>query len=366
MVDVDKVRNIMIAGQAGAGKTSLAEALLFNAKATTRMGKVEDGNTVSDYEPEEVKRAGSIQTSLLPCDWRDHKINFLDTPGYDDFVGEVISAFRVSEGAVIAVAANAGVEVGTERAWSRCEESGLARVLFVSKMDRENADFARSVESVESAFGRKCVPFQVPIGSEQSFRGVVDLLNLPADVPGEVSDQVTEARERLIEAVAESDDELANKYLEGEDITQEELIRAAKSAILSGNLVPILAGSAVMNLGVEELLNAAVEYLPSPVEGRQATAEAKGEAVELKPEASAPLAAFVFKTTADPFVGKLSIFRVYQGTLRSNTEVWNGARGPVGTHRPGIPTPWQEPGAGPGDRSRGHRGSIQTNGNGHR
>ena len=326
MVGVDKVRNIVIAGHAGAGKTSLAEALLFNAKATTRMGKVEDGNTVSDYEPEEVKRAGSIQTSLVPCDWKGHKINFLDTPGYDDFVGEVISAWRVAEGAVIPVAANAGVEVGTERAWARCGEAGIARILFVGKMDRENADFARSVESIAAAFGRKCVPFQVPIGSEQSFKGVVDLVNLPADVPGEVSDLVTDARERLIEAVAESDDELANKYLEGKDISQEELIGGAKKAIISGDLVPILAGSAAMNLGAEELLDAAVEYLPSPLEGRQAVAEAKGDAVELKPDASAPLAAFVFKTTADPFVGKLSLFRVYQGTLRSNSEVWNEAR----------------------------------------
>ena len=325
MVDVGNIRNVLLGGHAGAGKTSLAEAALFSAKATTRMGGVDEGNTVSDYEPEEVKRRGSIQTSLVPCDWNGHKLNFLDTPGYDDFAGEVISALRVVEGAIVVVAANAGVEVGTERSWARCEAEGVPRILFVNKMDRENADFPRSVASIQAAFGRKCVPFQTPVGSEQSFKGVVDLLQPPAEVAGEVA----EARERLIEAVAESDDDLATKYLEGEEISQEELAHGVKAAIIAGDLVPILAGSSTLNLGVQELLDAAARYLPSPQDGgdAKATNPANGEVEELKPENSGPLAAFVFKTTADPFVGKLSIFRVYRGTLRSNSEVWNQARG---------------------------------------
>jgi elongation factor G len=324
MVEVDKLRNIAVLAHGGAGKTSLSEAFLFNTKATTRLGKVEDGNTVSDYEPEEIKRAGSIQTALLPCSLNGHKLNFLDTPGYDDFVGEVISAMKVVEGAIIVVAATSGVEVGTERSWARCEEEGIPRILFVNKMDRENADFYRSLENIQSAFGRKCVPFQVPIGSEHSFKGVVNLLQPPDQIPAEVADQVSDARERLIEAVAETDDDLATKYLEGEELTQEEITQGVRRAILSGDVVPVMTGSAAANMGVEELLDAVVEYMPSPVEGKKV--EAANTADELAPDQEGSLASFVFKTTADPFVGKLSVFRVYRGTLRANSEVWNPAR----------------------------------------
>lgn len=328
MTDVDKIRNVALISHGGSGKTSISEALLYNAKVVTRIGNIQDGNTVSDYEPEEVKRAGSIQTALTPCPWRDHKINFLDTPGYDDFVGEVISALRVVDGAVIVVAAPSGVEVGTERAWNRCEEFGLPCIFLVNKMDRENADFQRSLDSIQSQFGRKCVPFQIPIGSEQSFKGVVNLLSPPDQVPDEMVDQVKDARERLIEAVAESDDDLTIKFLDGEELSQEEIISGARKGILSGDIVPILAGSATMNLGMEELLDAVVDYLPSPLEGLPARASnpTTGDVEEVKPDADGPLAAFVFKTTADPFVGKLSVFRVYRGTLRSNSEVWNQAR----------------------------------------
>ena len=328
MVDIDKLRNVAILSHGGAGKTSIAEAFLLNTKAVTRLGRVDDGNTVSDYEPEEVKRTGSIQTALIPCTWNGHKLNFLDTPGYDDFIGEVISALRVVEGAIIVVAAPSGVEVGTERSWSRCEEDGIPRMFFINKMDRENADFYRSVESIQSQFGRKCVPFQIPIGSEQSFKGVVDLLQPPAEVPGEVAEQVSDARERLIEGIAETDDDLVTKYLEGEELSQEEITSGARKAILSGEIVPILAGSAAMNLGAEELLEAAVKYMPSPLEGKRVEAvnSSTGDAEQMEPDPDAPLAAFVFKTTADPFVGKLSVFRVYRGTLRSNSEVWNETR----------------------------------------
>ena len=324
MVEATNIRNVALVGHAGSGKTSLAEAVLFDAKVTTRIGKVEDGNTVSDYEPEETRRVSSVQASLIPCNWKDYKLNILDTPGYDDFQGEVASALRVVESAVILVAANAGVEVGTERAWNRCEGSGIPRLFLVNKMDRENADFQRTVDHIQSVFGRKCVPFQIPVGAEQSFSSVINLLKPPADAPADMSGEIEEARERLIEAVAESDDDLATRYLEGEEISEEELARGAKTAIMEGNLVPILAASSTRDIGVDQLMDGLVEYLPSPAEAASPHAVSKsGDSVELKTDASAPLEALVFKTTADPFVGKLSVFRVYQGTLKSNSEVWN-------------------------------------------
>ena len=328
MTDTGKVRNVAILSHSGAGKTSLAEALLFSANATTRLGKVEDGNTVSDYEPEEVKRHGSIQTVPIPCTWKGHKLNFLDTPGYDDFVVEVISALRVVEGAIIVVSASSGVEVGTERSWNMCEEAGIPRLFFINRMDRENADFHRSLDRIQAQFGRKCVPFQIPIGSEQSFKGAVDLLHIPDELPDEVADQVTQARDRLIEAVAETDDTLATKFLVGEELTPQEFSSGVMKAVHSGEVVPVLVGSATMNVGVQELLDFVTEYIPSPLEGKnpQATDSAKGDNVVVETDPDAPLVAFVFKTTADPFVGKLSLFRVYRGTLRNNSEVWNSVR----------------------------------------
>ena len=329
MTDASKIRNVAFLGHSGAGKTSVSEAMLYNTKATTRLGRVDDGNTVSDYEPEEVKRRGSIQTALIPCARNGHKVNFLDTPGYDDFIGEVIPALRVAEGAIIVVAAPSGVEVGTERSWSKCEEQRLPRMFFINKMDRENADYHRSLESIHAYFGRKCVPIQVPVGAEQDFKGMVDVLHHPDQVPDEVAKAVGDARERLIEAVAETDDDLATKYLDGEELTNEEITAAVRKAILIGEIVPVLVGSATMNQGMQELMEAVIEYLPAPLEGREVRSNnpATGEVEEVKPDPDASLGAFVFKTTADPFVGKLSLFRVYTGTLRSNSEVWNETRG---------------------------------------
>lgn len=312
--EVERLRNIALLSHSGAGKTSLSEALLFTSGATTRMGKVEEGNTVSDYEPEEAKRGGSIQTSLIPCQWKEHKLNFLDTPGYDDFLGEQVSALRVADAAVIVVAAPAGLEVGTERAWNLCQERELPRVIFVNKMDRENADFNRTVEQIREQFGRRCVPIQVPVGAEQSFKGVIGLLDPSAQVPDGLEAEVSTARELLVEAVAETDDDLATKYLEGEELTGEEMLEGLKKGILAGQIVPILAGAATQNLGASELLDAAVNYLPSPVETQPD---------DLTPDPDAPLVVQVFKTTADPYVGKLSLFRVYQGTFKSDSQVWD-------------------------------------------
>ena len=317
------LRNLALLSHSGAGKTSLVETLLFNAQATTRIGRVEDGNTVSDYEPEEVKRAGSIQTTLISFARGQHKFNFLDTPGYDDFQGEVGSALRVVESAAILLTAQSGVDVGTERSWEMCQSAGLPRVLVVNKMDRENANFARCVTDIQGAFGNHCVPFQIPIGDAQDFTGVVSVIHPPADPPAEVAAQLEAARERLIEAAAESDDVLADKYLEGETLTDEEILEGVRKAVLTGEVVPVLATSATANLGVAEFLEMVEEFMPSPIDAGAPVAEGAGE---MSCDSDASLVALVFKTTADPFVGKLSIFRVYQGTIKSNSEVWNSAR----------------------------------------
>ena len=326
-IDAGNLRNVALLSHSGAGKTSLCETLLFNAKAVTRIGRVEDGNTVSDYEPEEVKRGGSIQTTLISCNLDQYKVNFLDTPGYDDFFGEVVSALRVVESATILLPAPSGVDVGTERSWNLCGELGVPRVLLINKMDRENASFSRTVADIQGSFGSQCVPFQFPLGDAQDFKGLVSVVHPPAEIPAEVAVEFESARERFIEAVAESDDELADRYLEGEELTDAEIMSGARAAILAGNLVPILVSSATQNIGVEEYLEFVNKFLPSPEEGiRPEMSNAGGDTVEFEVDPSGPLAAFVFKTTADPFVGKLSLFRVYRGTINSNSEVWNSNR----------------------------------------
>ena len=326
--EIQNLRNVVLLSHSGAGKTSLSEAALFQVNAVTRMGRVEDGNTVSDYEPEEIKRGSSIQSTLVSCEVGVHKINFLDTPGYDDFRGEVTGSLRVVEGTLILVAAQSGVDVGTERAWDMAGEAGLPRMLVVNKLDRENTSFSQSVTDIQAAFGNQCVPFQLAVGEAENFSGVISVVNPPSDVPPELADQLEAARERLIEAAAENDDALADKYLEGEEITQSEIETAVRAAISEGTLVPILAVSATKGLGVGELLDMVCSFLPSPVDGvkPEVTDASTREPVEIKGDADEPMAAFVFKTSADPFVGKLSIFRVYRGTVKSNSEVWNPVR----------------------------------------
>jgi len=326
-MDAKDLRNVALLGHSGSGKTSLGEAALFTTKATTRMGTISDGNTVSDFEPEEVKRGSSIQTTLLSIVDADAKINFLDTPGYDDFLGEVVSALRVVEGAVLVLAAPSGVDVGTERSWNMCEAAGIPRMFVVNKMDRENANFARNVSDIQASFGRQCIPFQVPLGDAQEFKGVVSIINPPADIPAEIADEVAAARDRLIEAAAESDDDLADRYLSGEQLSVDEVISGVRTAVLAGELVPILAtSSAPEAIGIEEFLETTRSFLPSPVDGKKASLLKGIEAAEYEVDPAAPLAAFVFKTTADPFVGKLSVFRVYQGSVKSNSETWNSTK----------------------------------------
>ncbi len=333
------IRNLSLLSHCGAGKTSLSEAVLFTLGITTRLGKVDDGTTTSDYDPDEVKRKISLNLTLLPCEWQDAKINLIDTPGYADFIGEVKAAIRISEGAVIVVCAASGVEVGTEQVWGYSEEAGLARLIFLNKMDRENADFYQTVEQIQAKFGAKCVPIRLPIGAQSDFQGTVDLLTMKAylgspakeaEIPSSVEAQAISFREKLIEAVAEIDDKLIEKYLGGEELSLEELTDGLGKATRTGQIVPILVGSAVQNIGITPLLDAAYNYLPSPEEQDVAIVDDSGAEVEkIKPSQDAPLAALVFKTSADPYVGKLTYFRVYHGAIDSNSQVWNATRGEI-------------------------------------
>ncbi|MCI0850345.1 MAG: GTP-binding protein, partial [Chloroflexi bacterium] len=273
--ETDQIRNVAMLGHGGTGKTSIGEAALFISGAINRLGRVDDGNTTSDYDPDEVKRQMSISLSLLPCEWDGHKINLIDTPGYLDFLGEVRQGIRAADAALIAVDSVSGVQVGTDLAWGYADEAELPRFVFVNRMDRENADFPTVVAQLQESFGKKCVPLQTPIGAQDTFAGVVDLLELRAyvgekaeagDVPEASEPDVERYREQLIEAVAETDDALINKFLEGETLTEEELRAGLRAGVCSGTIIPILCGSATKNIGVPRLLAALVEYGPSPAD----------------------------------------------------------------------------------------------------
>jgi len=330
---LDNIRNLVLLGHSGSGKTSLAEAVLFNQKQISRLGRVDDGTTAADYDPDEIKRQISINLTVLTMVASGTKINLIDTPGYADFVGEVRSAIRVSEGAIITVCAASGIEVGTEQAWAYCEEAALPRLALINKMDRENADFNKVAAELRARFGNNCAPVQVPIGSQSAFKGIVDLLELKAylgtemkesEIPAELQDDVAKYREQLTEAIAETDDGLLEKYLDGQELASEELAAALRRAVAAGKVVPVFAGSATQNIGMAALLQAVTGYLPAPGDGEVVISEG-GEEKEVPPAEDAPLAALVFKTMADPYVGKLTCFRVYNGVITSNSQVWNPA-----------------------------------------
>ncbi len=323
------IRNVGIVAHGGAGKTSLAEALLYNAGATKRLGRVDEGNTVTDYHPEEIKRQVTINTSLAFAEWQDHKINILDTPGYSDFFGDVIGALRVVDSVLVVINAVAGVEVQTEVMWEEAEARHLPRLAYVNRMDRENANFQKAVEAMRERLSGHIVPVQLPMGAAETFNGVIDILSQQAytydgngnekvgPVPAEYAGEAASLREALIEAAAEGDDELLMKYLEGEELTPEEVRTGLKKSIAGGKVIPVLCGSALKNMGVNPLLDYIVAYLPSPEE-----AAAKSAAAMEKES----LAALVFKTLADPYVGRLSMFRVYSGVLKSDSSVYNTNR----------------------------------------
>lgn len=316
-----KIRNVVLLAHSGAGKTSLAEAMLFATKGISRLGSVGDGNTVSDFDPEEHRRETSLQLAVIPCVWKGTKVNLLDTPGYADFIGETVSALRAADAAVVVVSAPSGVEVGTELVWGRVREAGLPVLVFVNKMDREHADYAAALAQVREKLGNRCAAVNLPIGAEASFSGVVDLLG--GDVPAEAQADADAARDQLAEAVAETDDDLTMKFLEEERLSAEEIATGLRAGVRTGAVVPVLTGSSTTGAGIEALLDAIVDYLPAPTDVPPVKAERGGTEVELSADPAGPLAAFVFKTSADPFVGKLSYLRVFSGTLASNSEAWD-------------------------------------------
>ncbi|MDO8683611.1 MAG: elongation factor G [Armatimonadota bacterium] len=334
---IDAIRNIALAGHSGSGKTSLVESLLFAAGAVERLGRVDDGTATTDYDADETKRKISINTALAPCEWQGRKLNLLDTPGYPDFIGDVISALRVAESAVLTLEAVSGVEVGTETAWEYAKTRGIACAFFINKMDRENADFGRAMETLTAKFGNKVIPIQLPIGSQDSFKGAVDLVKMKAitwdggkpsegDIPTDMQAQAEQYREKLVEAAAEMDDDLMNKYFDTGSLSEEEVAKALKMGIQSGSIVPVLCGSATKQIGVQPLLDFLADSMPSPIgaEAKGVNSQTKAEE-KRKPEDA--FSSLVFKTMADPYVGKLTYFRVYSGGMKSDSQVFNSNKG---------------------------------------
>jgi len=328
---LENTQNIVLLSHGGAGKTSLSEAMLYDAGAITRLGKVDDGSSTSDYDPEEAKRRISINLSVLPLIWRERKINIIDVPGYADFVGEVKAGIRIANAGIILVDSVSGPQVGTEMVWNYCEEAKLPRIMVISKMDRENSDFNKVAEEIKAKISSKCVPMQTAIGSHTSFKGVIDLLTMKAytgspakegEIPADLKAQADAAREKLVESIAETDDKLIEEFLGGETITNEELMKTLRTGIAAGKIVPILAGSGLQNIGVNRILDTIYDYLPFSKEQKVSTTSGEIDASE-----TAPLAALVFKTTADPYVGKLTYLRVFTGVITSNSQVYNATQG---------------------------------------
>jgi elongation factor G len=310
----------------------LAEAFLHVTGATSRLGKIEDGSTVSDFEDEEIRRKLSLSTAVIPVEYKDHKINVLDTPGYTDFVGEVVSALRVADGAVILVDSVAGLEVGTEIVWSYCDTFKLPRFLVVNKLDRDNADFNKAIQSVQDYSPTRLVPAQLPWGEKAAFKGVIDLISMkayanegktPEEIPADMKAAADEARMKLVEAAAEGEDALLEKYLESGELTNEELVRGLKAIVRSQAYILVFAAAGGREHGVLPLLDAVINLMPSPKDITPVVAKGKDGDEELTAVDSGPLALYVWKTTADPFVGKLTYFRIYSGTLHGDTRIWN-------------------------------------------
>jgi len=320
----EHIRNIALISHVGAGKTSLIDAALYDSGAVTRQGKVDEGSSMADFEADELKRRISLHTKVLPVEWKDTKINLIDTPGYADFVGEVKAGLRVADAALLVVTAEKGVEVGTELTWQYADERDLPRVILVNKLDRENTSFERALDSLRQQFGNKIVPLQIPIGEQADFKGVVDLVTqkaytfesgnkvLEIPIPADLQENVSTFREQMIESAVESDDEIMEKFLEGEALSDDEILSVVKTGTRSGLLVPVLCGSATKNIGVQTLLDALVNYLPSAAEAMPEDAKTFGDALSL----------LVFKTAAAQ-VGTISTFRVYSGTLKSDNHALN-------------------------------------------
>lgn len=333
----NQIRNVVLLGHGGSGKTTITEAILYAAGVNNRQGKVEEGNTVSDYDPEEIRRKVSINTAMIPIEWEGCKINLLDTPGYFDFIGEVKQAARAADAAVIVVSAHSGVEVGTEKSWEYAEELKLPKMIFVNGMDDEHGSLHKILEDLRERFGKGIAPLQVPIKENGHFAGFVNIVRMKGrkfvkdhledcEIPRELYEEINPIREMILEAVAETDETLMEKYFNEEEFTLEEIQTAIHQGVLDGSIVPVLCGSALQNIGIQVLLNSILKYMPSPVEEHMSIKGQRpdtNEELERKCDEKEPVCAFVWKTIADPYVGRLSIFRMYSGILRKDTVLYN-------------------------------------------
>jgi len=336
------IRNVGIVGHGGSGKTSLISAILFDSGATTRLGRVDDGNSTTDYDDEEVDRKITISAKLAFCEWNKHKINMLDTPGFVNFIQEARGALRVADAAVVVVDAVSGVMVQTEKAWGYAEEFGLARMIVVNRMDRETANFERSLESIQQLLGRTCVPVQIPIGQEKSFKGVVDLVVMKAylasgdgsgkstegPIPADLEERAREYRDKLVESVAESDEGLMEKFFDSGSLSDEDVLSGLKKQVADGKIYPIVYTSGTANIGIPQLLNTIVNFMPDAVSRGTVTGKnAQGAEATRKLADSEAFSAFVFKTFSDPFTGRVSLFRLYSGVLTADTHPYNVNKG---------------------------------------
>ena len=326
----NNIRNVAVVGHGKTGKTSLLEACLFNSGVSKRLGRVDDGTSILDYEAEEEKRKMTISDSLAVTEWKNSKINFIDTPGYPDFVGEVLGALSAADSALIIVSAPAGVEVETEKAFALCEDLKLPRAFFINKMDREHANFNKCVEDLQAKFGNKVVPVQIPIGAEASFKGIISLTNRK-DVPDDLADEVEEAHMTMVDLAAEGDEEIMMKYLEGEDLTDAEVVKALAGAIKNCDIFPIFVGSALQNVGIKELMDAVVDNMPTPDSKTYSGVNPNNDqAVERK--VTDAFSGQIFKTMVDPFVGRMSYIRVISGDMKGDA-TYNLSGSSEGTER---------------------------------
>ncbi len=336
----EKIRNVALVGHGSSGKTSLAAALLFDYGATSRLTKVDKGNTITDYEPEEVDRKISINAAVCFVELNDHKVNCIDTPGYSNFLWDTRASLRAVDGAAVLVCGVAGVEVGTEKVWAMLEEFRLPRLLVINKLDRENANFKRTLESVRQFFGRQAVPVQIPIGEEKDFAGVVDLVRMKAlvfekdesgkfkeeDIPAALSAEAAKKREELVEMIAENDEKLMEKYLEKGELSSEEVQSGLKKAVFSRQIHPVYACSALANIAAQPLAQGMIDLLPSPLERGEVKAKVKGKEENLRFSLEEPAAALVFKTISDPYTGRISLLRVFSGKLNPDSAISNVTR----------------------------------------
>lgn len=342
-LDVEKIRNVAIIAHSGAGKTSLTEAMLFNSGAIDRMGSVDAGNTTTDYEPEEISRKISVSSAVAFGDWKGFRINIIDTPGFVNFIEDTRGCLRIADGAVVIVSAISGVKAETEKIWKYACEFEIPRIVFINKLDKESASFFRALDEIEKSFESEAVPLFIPIGEGENFKGIIDLLKMKAiisengksiekEIPADLKEMADNYRKKLVERIAESDDSLLEKYLEGGEITAEEINKGVREGSLTRRFIPVICGAATLNIGVLQLMDSLLLCLPSPVEmSRISPIRGKnpkdGKDIERKPLETEPLTAYVFKSIADPFAGKLSIFRVYSGVLRSDSTVFNSVSG---------------------------------------